>query len=182
MCAETGLLQQLNKMRARTAQNVHQLSQLFLKVVLQGTICNNEFWRNTALQHCCNTVSMVAKLFQHCNAVLCWKSSLQIVLCNIIFNRKSSLLYVMTIKTAVVVESVQLIITEANKLAILQVWLRVWTQDNWEQIQQVARVQQADLTQPRCLIKIKIWIIKIWAQPIFRLISLQGLIFHYGDP
>ena len=71
MCAETGLLQQLNKMRARTAQNVHQSSQLFLKVVLQGTICNNEFWRNTALQHCYNIVSMVAKLFQHCNAVLC---------------------------------------------------------------------------------------------------------------
>ena len=125
-------------MRARTAQNVHQLSQLFFKVVLQGTICNNEFWRNTALQHCCNTVSMVAKLFQHCNAVLCWKSSLQIVLCNIIFNKKSSLLYVMTIKTAVTVESVQLIITEANKLAILQVWLRVWTQDNREQIQQMS--------------------------------------------
>ena len=39
--------------------------------------------------------------------------------------KKSSLLQVMTLKTAAVVESVQLIIIEANQLAILQVWLRV---------------------------------------------------------
>ena len=70
MCAETGLLRKLNKMRAGTVQDVHQSSQLFL-------------------------------------------------------NKKGSLLHVMTLKTAVVMESVQLIIIEANQLAILQVWIRV---------------------------------------------------------
>ena len=44
------------------------------------TIRNNDFLRNTALQRCCD---MVATLFQYWNAMLQWKSSLQIVSCNI---------------------------------------------------------------------------------------------------
>ena len=40
-------------------------------------------------------------------------------------NKKSSLLHVMTLKTTAVVETVQLILIEANQLAILQVWPRV---------------------------------------------------------
>ena len=41
-----------------------------IKVVLHGTIRNDDFKRETALQHCCAMFQMVATLFQHCNAVL----------------------------------------------------------------------------------------------------------------
>ena len=43
-------------------------------VILHGTIHNDDFYRNTALQHCCDIVSnssnIVPTLFQHCNDVL----------------------------------------------------------------------------------------------------------------
>ena len=45
-----------------------------LKIWLKGEVtrddCNEDFKRNTALQHCCDIVSNVTTLFQHCNAAL----------------------------------------------------------------------------------------------------------------
>ena len=51
-----------------------------IKVMWHETIGNDDFQHNTALQqwHC-------FEWLQHCIAVLCWKSSLRIVPCNITF-------------------------------------------------------------------------------------------------
>ena len=53
-----------------------------LKVMLHGTIRNDDFLRNTVLQYW-NNAATIRMSQQWCNAVLRWKSSLWIVSCNI---------------------------------------------------------------------------------------------------
>ena len=46
--------------------------QVYLKVMLHGTIRNDDFWRNTALQHCCEIVSNcfnIVSALQRCAAL-----------------------------------------------------------------------------------------------------------------
>ena len=56
--------------------------------VMYGTIRNDDFWRNAALQHCCDIVSNgynIVPTLLRCFA-LKLELSLQIVSCNIIFS------------------------------------------------------------------------------------------------
>ena len=58
--------------------------------MLHGTICNNDFQRNTTFQRCCDIVSNVCNIVPtFCYAVLRKKSSLRIVQCNITLKGKS---------------------------------------------------------------------------------------------
>ena len=46
--------------------------QVYFKVMLHGTIRNDDFWRNTALQHCCEFVSSgynIVSALQRCAAL-----------------------------------------------------------------------------------------------------------------
>ena len=62
--------------------------------MLHGTICNNDFQRNTTFQRCCDMVSNVCNIVPtSCYAVLRKKSSLRIVQCNITLKGKGYLCF-----------------------------------------------------------------------------------------
>ena len=79
-----------NNPRSLCENQLGPVSFLFLKVMLLGQFATKIF---SATQHysivatlfrmAATLFRMVATLFQHCYAALCWKSSLQIISCNI---------------------------------------------------------------------------------------------------
>ena len=61
-----------------------------LKVMLHKMILNDNFQRNTALQHCCGTVSNGHNIIPALQRCIALKLSLRIVPCNITFSRRFS--------------------------------------------------------------------------------------------